>query len=148
MSKHNITRILFCVIPLIIACVVVLLNKNNIMLFESNAFFEIVKVVVDIKGTILGFIISAVSILVAFNGSKLTEEIKQTGHFKTVLVVYLTTCFELLVSIVFCVCILIANVYSLIIGMLFSILSILAALYVLLCLFFLCLVVHTIYNDK
>lgn len=145
-AKHNIRRVLMCVVPIIIAAVCSYLSRNFISSITETSFWEIVKVVIDLEGTMLGFIITVVSILVAFNGSRLTEEVKQTGHFKTVLLVYLVTCFELFMSIIYCVCILVASAYNVYIGTVFIALLITATIYIILCLFFLSLVVYTLFN--
>lgn len=144
--KHGIRRMLMCVVPVIIALILTSFFRGYITSICESAFFEIVKIVIDLEGTMLGFIITAVSILVAFNGSNLTEEVKKTGHFKTVLLVYLVTCFELFVSITYCVCILIGNIYSTLTSSIFTILLITASIYIVLCLFFLSLVVYTLFK--
>lgn len=135
-----------CGMPIIISIILSFLFRKHIFAIKEDFFWEIVKVVIDLEGTMLGFIITAVSILVAFNGSHLTEEVKRTGHFKTVLLVYLVTCFELFISITYCASILIINAYSITVSIIFTALLVTAAIYIILCLFFLSLVVYTIFN--
>lgn len=59
-----------------------------------------IEVILGIWGTLLGFLISAESIFIAFNGSKLTEEFKKTGHFKTVFYVYTFTSIEIFIAMI------------------------------------------------
>lgn len=145
-TNHIATRISMCIIPIVLASLLSVIFRKYFSVISAVSFFELVKVVIDLEGTMLGFIITAVSILVAFNGSSLTEEVKKTGHFKTVLLVYLVTCFELFISIVYCACILVVNVYNIFITIIFMALLVTAAIYIVLCLFFLSLVVYTLFK--
>ena len=74
--------------------------------------FRSLQVIIGVWATLLGFIITTVSILLTFTGSKLTEEIKATGHYKTILFSYLLTCFELLIFLLLSLLVLITGVYS------------------------------------
>ena len=145
-SRHGKTRFFFCSIPIIVACVLVFFFRSSISRISIDSFLNIVEIVIGLEGTMLGFIITAVSILVAFSGSKLTEEVKETGHFRTVLFMYLFTCFELLLAIILCVYILLFNSTSLFYVNLFMIMLIVSVFYILLCLFFLCLIVYTLFH--
>ncbi|MFT4006860.1 MAG: hypothetical protein QM683_15005, partial [Lacrimispora sp.] len=118
----------------------------NAEIFNTNNFIESVKMVIDMWGTLLGFIITVVSILVAFTGSKLTEEIKQTGHFKTVLYAYIMTCFNLLIAISVFIPVVINNLYSEVLFGVFIGALIVTLIDVALCLVFLSLVVYTIFK--
>ena len=120
--------------------------RKAIASISKNDFTDLIEIIIGLEGTMLGFIITAVSILVAFNGSRLTEEVKQTGHFRTVLVVYLVTCFELFLLIAFSVYMLISNVINIVCMNLFMIMLIASAFYILLCLVFLCLIVYTLFH--
>ena len=81
--KHIKRRAFLSVFPIALAIFVALRVTINM---EIKDFYEILKVVIGVWATLLGFIITAASILITFNGSKLTEEIKNTGHFKTVII--------------------------------------------------------------
>ncbi|MBC5710987.1 hypothetical protein H8S75_23910 [Hungatella sp. L12] len=94
----------------------------------------------------MGFLITAVSILVTFTGSRLTEEIKQTGHFKTVLFIYILTSIELLLFLSVFVLILLGQIFSSIIVLFFVVAIIVTMLNMLECLLFLSLIVYTIYK--
>ncbi|QRV22083.1 hypothetical protein I6K70_09840 [Lacrimispora saccharolytica] len=94
----------------------------------------------------MGFIITVVSILVAFTGSKLTEEIKRTGHFKTVLYTYILTCFTLLIAISVFIPVIINNLVSDVLFCIFIGALIITLIDVAMCLVFLSLVVYTIFK--
>lgn len=141
--KHCVRRILLIAFP--VACAVLLSLCFDVKL-GSEEFYEIVKVVVGIWATLLGFLITAVSILVTFTGSRLTEEIKQTGHFKTVLFIYILTSIELLLFLSAFVLILLGQIFSSIIVLFFVIAIIVTMLNMLECLLFLSLIVYTIFK--
>ena len=92
--KHRVRRGGIAVIPIVISIIFSLLIPVNV---TAESFFASLQVIIGVWATLLGFIITTVSILLTFTGSKLTEEIKATGHYKTILFSYLLTCFELLI---------------------------------------------------
>lgn len=145
-KKFRKQRIMCSILPFLLASILALICCEKFFSLGEERFIEINKITLDLEGTLLGFIITVVSILVAFNGSKLTEEVKQTGHFKTVLFIYLITCAELFVSIIFSMCISITGVYDVKWCMAYLILLFTAAFYMILCLFFLSLIVYTIFK--
>lgn len=106
-SKHICRRIGIAVVPVILGSLCSI-GVDRILLkldrqIELESFLEAEKMMVGVWGTLLGFIITAVSILMAFTGSKLTEEIKGTGHYNTILFCYVYTCFILLICITGCI---------------------------------------------
>lgn len=145
-KKFRIQRIMWSVFPFLLALILALLCGENFFSSGKSCFIEINKITLDLEGTLLGFIITVVSILIAFNGSRLTEEVKQTGHFRTVLFIYLITCAELFISIAFSMCLVITKVYNVILCTIYLTLLFMAAFYMILCLFFLSLIVYTIFK--
>ena len=84
--KHRVRRGGIAVIPIVISIIFSLLIPVNV---TAESFFASLQVIIGVWATLLGFIITTVSILLTFTGSKLTEEIKATGHYKTILFSYL-----------------------------------------------------------
>ena len=95
-------------IALIICCV---MKKTKFVIDTSN-MIEVSKVMVGVWGTLLGFIITAESILVAFEKGTVTGEFKQTGHYMTVIFQYTQTSIKLLIYILAFVCIMVRNVFE------------------------------------
>lgn len=149
-QRHFARRIFITLFPLVIGLLIpYIVIKNapqNAEIYNTHNFIESVKVVIDIWGTLLGFIITVVSILVAFTGSKLTEEIKRTGHFKTVLYTYILTCFTLLIAISVFIPVIINNLVSDVLFYIFIGALIITLIDVAMCLVFLSLVVYTIFK--
>ena len=134
--KHRVRRGGIAVIPIVISIIFSLLIPVNV---TAESFFASLQVIIGVWATLLGFIITTVSI-------KLTEEIKATGHYKTILFSYLLTCFELLIFLLLSLLVLITGVYSgimvkvLIAGVIISLTDIF------ICLFFLTLVIYTLFK--
>lgn len=141
--KHRVRRGGIAVIPIVISIIFSLLIPVNV---TAESYFASLQVIIGVWATLLGFIITTVSILLTFTGSKLTEEIKATGHYKTNLFSYLLTCFELLIFLLLSLLVLITGVYSgimvkvLIAGVIISLTDIF------ICLFFLTLVIYTLFK--
>lgn len=64
-----------------------------------NSMLDISKVMIGLWGTVLGFIITAESILIAFDSGSITSEFKKTGHYMTVIFQYTQTSIKLLITI-------------------------------------------------
>lgn len=138
-AKHTFRKIRIFALPLLIGLTigiirVILFGKNQV---NISKMMDIATTMIGLWGTSLGFIITAESILVAFDGSYLTKEIKQSEHFKTVIYTYTLTCMELLLMIAIFSIILIENYFSIILlGVLYACL-IISLIDILLCLIFL-----------
>lgn len=138
-AKHTCRKRCIFAIPLLIGIVtgiirVIMFGKNQV---NISRMMDIATTMIGLWGTSLGFIITAESILVAFDGSYLTKEIKQSEHFKTVVYTYTLTCMELLLMIAIFSIVIIENIFSVILlGVLYACL-IISLLDILLCLVFL-----------
>ena len=76
--------------------------KNN-RLIADRVFYTCIPI---------GFVITAVSILIAFNGSKFTQEIRESGHYQTVMFLYIVTCVIIFAAILCFLPIYIINIVS------------------------------------
>ena len=113
-AKHALRRKLIFVIPLLIGVIIGIvrvhfLSKGQI---DISRMIDVVTTILSLWGTSLGFIITAESILVAFDGSYLTKEIKASEHFKTVIYTYTLTCIELLLMIAIFSVVIVENCFS------------------------------------
>jgi hypothetical protein len=113
-AKHALRRTGILVIPLLVGTIIGIvrvqfLDKNQI---DISRMISVATTMLSLWGTSLGFIITAESILVAFDGSYLTKEIKATEHFKTVIYTYTLTCIELLLMIVIFSVVIVENCFS------------------------------------
>ena len=87
--------VLYTCIPIVISAaiskIVYHLWMINIQI-DAISMKETIGTILGIWGTFFGFVITAVSILIAFNGSSFTEEIRESGHYQTVIYIYIVTC--------------------------------------------------------
>ena len=113
-AKHTSRKCKILVMPLLTGIIigairVHFLGKSQI---DVSRMISVTTTMLSLWGTSLGFIITAESILVAFDGSYLTKEIKATEHFKTVIYTYTLTCIELLLMILIFSVVIVENCFS------------------------------------
>lgn len=112
--KHILRRVTIFILPLVIGIAISLIRMHYMdgNQIDIDHMVSVATTMLGFWGTSLGFIITAESILVAFDGSYLTKEIKETSHFKTVVYTYTLTCIELLVMIAIFSVIVLENTFS------------------------------------
>jgi len=145
--KSKKTFALICLIPFLIGIAVSLIS---IILFakvhyeiDTNRLTGNVNTVLGIWGSVLGFIITAESILVGFSGGQRTKEIMESRHYKTVLFTYTFTCLVLLISLIIFITISIIGTFNVCILGIFIACLVVTAIYIILCIFYLALMVIT-----
>ena len=95
------------------------------------------KTMLSIWGTLLGFLITAISILMAFGEGKFINILKSTGHFKTILLSYIICCLHLLVAVILAVVCVFCKIWNMNLFAILCAVSIDTILMVAICLFFL-----------
>ena len=102
MKKDKITIFIISFIIPLIFCAIFnqhLVNIGyNIYSFEG---IEITKTLLSIWGTLLGFIITAASILLTMEGKDYIHAFKESQHYSTVLYTYCLSSFSLLAATIF-----------------------------------------------
>ena len=148
--KHEIRRRLIFIIPLLAGIIIGImrvhfLGKSQI---DIPRMISVVTTILSLWGTSLGFIITAESILVAFDGSYLTKEIKASEHFKTVIYTYTLTCIELLLMIAIFSGVIVENCFSNILWGILATCLCISLLDIFLCLMFLGLLIASTCKKK
>lgn len=137
-------RLFINLVPIFVSVVLFFVIKQKTNVFElmsSGDWFGILETMLSLWGTLLGFMITAISILLAFNDGKVIKMLKDTGHYRTILMCYASCCIHLLTAVVFaCTCI-----FARFMGkVLFSVLCSIALdtlLMIVLCLYFLFVII-------
>lgn len=113
---HTIRRLLLtfgsALLGVIISDLVCKLMIDKSFLIDSVTMFNVVEVMIGVWGTLLGFLITAESVLIAFSNGTITSDFKKTGHYITVIYQYTLTSFKLLVYIVAFVSLMIINNFT------------------------------------
>lgn len=89
-------------IPIIAALVlflVLIYKLPDKKLIDASVGFGICNTMIGAWATCLGFMITAVSILLMLGNSKYIEMLKRSGHFKTVLISFTSCCVHILISL-------------------------------------------------
>lgn len=128
-KRRHFCRIAFlllfpAIMGVIIACIICTEMKSRNVKIDAINMIEVAKTMIGVWGTLLGFIITAESILVAFSNGTITGEFKQTGHYMTVIFQYTQTSIKLLVYIFAFVCIISLNKFSIVEMFLFILFSV------------------------
>lgn len=87
------------VIGVVCACIICEVYTVKNWKINTNNMLDISKMMIGLWGTVLGFIITAESILIAFDSGSITSEFKKTGHYVTVIFQYTQTSIKLLITI-------------------------------------------------
>lgn len=143
--KHNI--VLTVVVPLLVGLLIsfILGYKKSI---DNEYMLNVVSVITGIWGTILGFIITAESILIGFSGSKKIEELSHTRHYKLILYTYLITCCNLLLCLCIFIPIIVSKVFNTILYQVFIVGIVVTLLDVAICIFYLWLMIMAALDKK
>ena len=90
---------LFPIIAALVCFAVIFCLINAANLPEKSVGLAICNTLISVWATCLGFMITAVSILLTLNGSKYIEMLKETGHYKTILLSFVGCCFHILAAL-------------------------------------------------
>ena len=96
-------RVIINILPIIIAVilfVVILSIVKDEQLPKASIGLSISSTMIGVWATCLGFMITAVSILLALNGSNYIGILKKTGHYKTILICFMSCCFHILIALI------------------------------------------------
>lgn len=98
-------RIFLSLIPLIIAIISFIVISNiiihNKIEIDINDGIEDLKVMVSVWITILGFLVTSVSILITISGGNFINIMRESGHFKTIIYVFLLCCIHSFIALIF-----------------------------------------------
>ena len=116
-NKHLWRKIFLFIIPIAAGAICSYFTCKTLAAKEwridEKNMLEVSKIMIGLWGTVLGFIITAESILIAFDSGSITSEFKKTGHYMTVIFQYTQTSIKLLISILVFVIVIVINKFSL-----------------------------------
>ena len=98
---------------------------------------ELVKNIFDVWGILLGFVITAVSILLTANNNELIETLIATNHMQSIIFSYITSSAYLFIAIVYALALLFLQVWGQLWSMFFMGLNIVIIVSVGICIYFL-----------
>lgn len=112
--------------------------------YDVNTFdgIDIIKTLLGTWATLLGFIVTAESILITMNGKEYIQAFKESEHYKTVLLTYFSTSLVLLVSTIFSVAIICFNIWNAVLFYFLIYLIISSFLFLFFCILFLFFMVY------
>ncbi len=129
-------------IPAII-CVALKLWFSHVS-YDENTFdgIEISKTLIGTWATLLGFILTAESILITMGGKEYIQAFKESKHYKTVLLTYFSASFVLLISTIFSIIVVCLNIWNALLFYILTYLMISSFLLLFFCILFLFFMVY------
>ncbi len=89
------------ILPVLICIALGYLFNYNLYDVSNFEGIEVSKTLLGTWATLLGFIVTAESILITMGGKEYIEAFKESRHYKTVLLTYFLTSFDLLSATIF-----------------------------------------------
>lgn len=129
-----IDKIVIVLLPIIAGLIGIKCTPINQM--SANNGIENCKMMLDIWGVMLGFVITALSILLTVHENRYIEMLISTGHFKTVLFSYVSCCIYLFIAVIISIIIIFSNEWNNCIYNVFKGLIIITIVSLGICLFF------------
>lgn len=140
------------ILPIIIGIIITVISFNVIdskeIKLNSEKTLSFIDTMLGIWATLLGFMITSLSILIGFKGSERTQLFIESKHYSTILYTYIITCIELFLCMVIYIPVILLEMinlltYSMLIGLL-----LITAILILLCLMYLLLIIITAFQDN
>lgn len=137
----KVDRVSILLLPVLLAFVFFFIIKKLSVecafFIDANDGIEDIKTILSIWGTLLGFLITAVSILLTLGNGKFLDMLKVTGHYKTILLSYVTCCLHLLIAIGFAIICIFGRIWSMQVFSIMCAMALDTLIMVAVCLFFL-----------
>lgn len=99
-------------LPVIISICILLRMRIIDYVIVTETWVEIIKVLLGVWGTLLGFIVTALSIILAIGNSPFLKLLNKTGHIKTIMLAYVVTSIMLFIATVFGILVVCLNTFS------------------------------------
>lgn len=100
------------ILPILICIVMGYLFNYTSYDVSSFEGIEVSKTLLGTWATLLGFIVTAESILITMGGKEYIQAFKESRHYKTVLLTYFSTSFVLLSATIFSIVIICLNIWD------------------------------------
>lgn len=90
-SSHLISDIIFSIVLFVVTEAIIKNYYASSNVYDN--FRELYSTMISIWATVIGFLITAISILMTLQDNKYLKVLKESGHFKTLLNVLMQTCY-------------------------------------------------------
>ncbi len=143
MKNVNIDRAFIVIVSIIFPCILGFAVSYKLKIdIQKLRGVEVIKILLGVWATLLGFIITALSILIAMPGEDYLKALRNTKHYGTVLFTYICTCICMLAAIVFSSIVVLLDIWNELIFSIFIAFAANTVILLLLCLFFMAFMMH------
>lgn len=111
--------------------------KNNTFIISAKEGIDDFKTVLGIWGTLLGFMIAAVAIIITLGNDRFVDLLKDTGHYNTILFSYGLCCVHLFFAVVFALVFIFFRIWQMKVFIILCAVAVDIMIIVAICLFFL-----------
>lgn len=116
MKQSVIDKIIITVLSIIVPIIVVIILdwflQSKSYDYSSFDGKEIVKILVGVWATLLGFMITSVSILVTLGGNEYVLAFRKSSHYHTIMYINIITCALMLAATIFCIVVMCLNIWN------------------------------------
>lgn len=113
------------------------LSKNSTFIISVEEGIDDFKTVLGIWGTLLGFMIAAVAIIITLGNDKFVDLLKDTGHYNTILFSYGLCCIHLFLAVILALVCIFFRIWKMKVFMILCAVSVDIMVIVAICIFFL-----------
>ena len=113
------------------------LSKNSTFIISVEEGIDDFKTVLGSWGTLLGFMIAAVAIIITLGNDKFVDLLKDTGHYNTILFSYGLCCIHLFLAVILALVCIFFRIWKMKVFMILCAVSVDIMVIVAICLFFL-----------
>ena len=113
------------------------LSKNSTFIISVADGIDDFKTLLGIWGTLLGFMIAAVAIIITLGNDKFVDLLKDTGHYNTILFSYGLCCVHLFFAVIFALVCILFRIWKMNVFVILCAVSVDIVVIVAICLFFL-----------
>lgn len=99
--NHKRDRIRINILPIVFGVFITCISYKLPLKDVNDLLEKSIDSMLQVWGILLGFMIAADSVLLMFNDGRFIKMLKDSGHYKTILLAFLYCCVHLLVGVIF-----------------------------------------------
>ncbi len=134
------------VLPLAISCVLAILFYKCDALKKNIS--DLIENIIGIIATLFGFVITALSILLTIQGNEKTKQIRESRHYKKILLTYAFASIIMLFSLIAFIIIYSFSINSRVVCFIYILCTTLCMTYLIIALWYLALIILTTFHKK
>lgn len=141
-------KVVIMLVPITIGGVLAFLTNKTELTMGAEVGHNLIETMTGVLGTMLGFVITAISILLTLGNNKFIELLVASGHMQNIILSYVMASVWLLAALVYSIIILFIQGWSKLIFVTFVGVNVIVAASMIICIFFLFMIVLQMHRCK